>query len=194
MANVLCSKCGESVNSRGLAGHLRWKHKVKSGRALREEMEKTKPDNSPKPGDYNKVVSWMDRLRDVEERANELKWMYYNKRLGISLEELRSLLSTMRTEYVRILTEERVEMSGAVTGNKKMLVVDVLKAHPERRELTQFDYDPKKHEEAVKENSKPITPEENEEAKRDLIKSLFGRKSAKLLFQQYEEKMRKKHG
>jgi len=171
-----------------LAGHLRFKHKVKSGKPLKALIEQAKPH------EYPQVVSWMDRAQQVEDRARELKWMYYNKRLGISLEELRGLLLTMRAEYVRVLTESRAEMSGAITGNKRMLVSDVLKAHPERMELKQFEFDPTTYAQMVKEDSQPVNAQDEEEAKSSPIKSLFGRKSSKLWFQRYETEMRKKHG
>jgi len=188
MADVRCPKCDFLVNSRGLAGHLRFKHKVKSGKPLKALIEQAKPH------EYPQVVSWMDRAHEVEDRARELKWMYYNKRLGLSLEELRDLLLTMRAEYVRVLTESRAEMSGAITGGKRMLVSDVLKAHPERSELKQFEFDPKAYEEMVKEDSQPINTQDEEEAKSSAIKALFGHKASKLYFQRYESEMRKKHG
>lgn len=101
MADVTCPKCADVVNSRGLAGHLRFKHKVKPGKAIHDLFKLALPKEVSSDPDYNDIVTGMDKMRDICERAQELKWMYYHKKLLITEEELKKLLSVLRDEYAK---------------------------------------------------------------------------------------------
>jgi len=110
MPDKICPKCGVAVNAMGLAGHLRFKHKVKPGKPLKEIMQ------GAKPHDYPLVVEWMDKLREIEERARELCWLYRNKRMPISRAELDKLLETLSDEWVRVVRESGVTIDDSNKG------------------------------------------------------------------------------
>jgi hypothetical protein len=174
MADVLCPKCATLVNSRGLAGHLRFKHKVKPGKQLAKVMEDATPH------EYRRAMTWMDKLGVIRDRAQELKWLYYNKRLGLSLEEFRKLLETMRLEYERVLHEENIWTSSSKGSNKPATVEDM--------QPTLFTYDLEQYKKWVEEYSSAIT---DDDKKPDLLGTTAGWKKQ---WQTWDADMRRRHG
>lgn len=134
MSDKVCPKCGEMVNSRGLAGHLRFKHKVKAGKPVRELLALAKPD------EYSKVREVMDKLNDVTARARELMYQYHVRLLPIPREQLDKLLAAHEDEWNRLLKEYGLSLSDVHE--------DYVDAKGTRSVHGSFSYDPKEFEEA----------------------------------------------